>query len=52
MACETMADSDPAPAAITTVNVKLPLFWPADPEVWFAQVGPGTVCLIIWSKMP
>ncbi len=40
-----MADEDTpehveatAPAALATVSVKLPPFWPSDPEVWFVQV--------------
>ena len=43
----------PAPPLITAVAIKLSLFWPVDPLVWFAQIevqfdrhGQG---LIMWS---
>ena len=30
--------ADPLVIATTSINIKLPPFWPADPAVWFAQV--------------
>ena len=38
MSQEGEATAPTDPATIATVNVKLPPFWPADPEIWFAQV--------------
>ena len=36
----TMTDTGDASRLVGAVSVKLPPFWPADPDVWFAQVEP------------
>lgn len=33
-----MTEPEGTPARVGTVSVKLPPFWPADPQLWFAQV--------------
>ena len=33
-----MTEPEGTPACVGTVSIKLPPFWPADPQLWFAQV--------------
>ena len=46
----TMEESEPGPSTATnSVTVKIPPFWPADPELWFAQVEAQFTVHHAWS---
>ena len=39
MSFDDRTDAAGAAVSVAAVNLKLPPFWPSDPEVWIAQVG-------------
>lgn len=48
---DVMGDADEPTAAVAAIYLRLPKFWPADPQVWFGQVESQFITARVTSQV-